>query len=191
MKKTYHHLLIGIFSLLMFMNSCSYQEKKSSTLENNYEQILANKIKISEEENSNLKLKDQNVFFGNDSLNKISLMKLTSKNKLYFCFSRNTCTPCIEQTIEIIKKKFPDYQQNEKIIFISPGYEKKFRDNCYGKKLLTLEHSKLGIPIEDTEAPFFLVINNHLYIEAIHIVNNLNFEKTETFLHKITKRTDF
>jgi len=118
-------------------------------------------------------------------------MNLTSKNKIFFCFSRNTCTPCIEQTIEIVKKIFPDYQQNERIIFISPDYEKRFRDNCYGKKLLTLEHSKLGIPIEETEAPFFLVVNDQLYIEAIHIVNNLNFEKTEEYLRKIIKRTDF
>lgn len=188
MRQTYYHLLIGIISFFLIMNSCSYKEKKKSVSEDNYEQILANKIKISEVENCNLNLKNQKVFFGNDSLNKISLMNLASKNKIFFCFSRNTCTPCIEQTVDIIKKIFPDYKQNEKIIFISPDYDKRFRDNCYGKELLILEHSKFGIPIENTEAPFFLIVNNQLHIESIHIVNNLNFEKTEKYLRKIAKK---
>ena len=118
-------------------------------------------------------------------------MNLVSKNKIFFCFSRNTCTPCLEQTVEIIKKIFPNYKQNEKIIFISPDYDKRFRENCYGKKLLTLEDSKFGIPIEDTEAPFFLIINDQLHIEAIHIVNNLNFEKTEEYLRKIAQEINF
>jgi len=191
MRQNYYHLLICIISFFLVMNSCSYKEKKSSTLEDNYEQILANKIKISEVENCNLNLKNQKVFFGNDSLNKISLMNLVSKNKIFFCFSRNTCTPCLEQTVEIIKKIFPNYKQNEKIIFISPDYDKRFRENCYGKKLLTLEDSKFGIPIEDTEAPFFLIINDQLHIEAIHIVNNLNFEKTEEYLRKIAQEINF
>jgi len=187
MRQNYYHLLICIISFFLVMNSCSYKEKKSSTLEDNYEQILANKIKISEVENCNLNLKNQKVFFGNE----ISLMNLVSKNKIFFCFSRNTCTPCLEQTVEIIKKIFPNYKQNEKIIFISPDYDKRFRENCYGKKLLTLEDSKFGIPIEDTEAPFFLIINDQLHIEAIHIVNNLNFEKTEEYLRKIAQEINF
>lgn len=191
MRQTYYHLLIGILLFFLIMNSCSYNEKKNSKSEDNYEQILANKIKISEVENCNLNLKNQKVFFGNDSLNKISLMNLVSKNKIFFCFSRNTCTPCLEQTVEIIKKVFQNYKQNEKIIFISPDYDKRFRENCYGKKLLTLEDSKFGIPIEDTEAPFFLMINDKLQIKSIHIVNNLNFEKTEEYLREITLKTEF
>lgn len=191
MRKNHYCLSIGIISFFLIMNSCSYKEKKSSTLEDNYEQILANKIKISEVENCNLNLKNQKVFFGNDSLNKISLMNLVSKNKIFFCFSRNTCTPCIEQTVDIIKKIFPDYKQNEKIIFMSPDYDKRFRDNCYGKMLLTLEQSKFGIPIENSEAPFFLRVNNQLHIESIHIVNNLNFKKTEVYLRELTQKSDF
>lgn len=191
MRKNHYCLSIGIISFFLIMNSCSYKEKKSLTLEDNYEQILANKINISEVENCNLNLKNQKVFFGNDSLNKISLMNLVSKNKIFFCFSRNTCTPCIEQTVDIIKKIFPDYKQNEKIIFVSPDYDKRFRDNCYGKMLLTLEQSKFGIPIENTEAPFFLRINNRLYIESIHIINNFNFKKTEVYLRELTQKSDF
>lgn len=191
MRRNHYCLSIGIISFFLIMNSCSYKEKKSSTLKDNYEQILANKIRISEVENCNLNLKNQKVFLGNDSLNKISLMNLVSKNKIFFCFSRNTCTPCLEQTIDIIKKIFPNYKQSEKIMFISPDYDKRFRENCYGKKLLTLEDSKFGIPIEDTEAPFFLIVNNQLHIESIHIVNNLNFKKTELYLRKLTQKSDF
>ncbi len=181
----------AILILFLSVNSCSFKEKKKPTLEDNYEQVLAEKIKISESDNGNLKVKNQGFFFGNDSLIKIPLKNFVSKKKIFFCFSKNTCTPCVEKTIEILKNIFPDYKLNERIVFISPDYEKRFRNNCYGKKLLTLEYSKFGIPIEDTEAPFFLILNNQLVIESIHIVNNLNFLKTEMYLQKIAQRVDF
>ncbi|NCB69925.1 MAG: hypothetical protein EOM47_13925 [Bacteroidia bacterium] len=180
-----NYKLIGLLLCFLILNSCSNKEKNNLILDDNYDQILANKISISEKENSNLFLKDQVCFLGNDSLNTLRLIDFVSENNVFFCFSEVTCTPCIEQTIEIVMKVFPDYKQNENIIFVSPDYDKRYRDNCYGKKLLTLKHSKFGIPIEDTEAPFFLIINDRLQVISIHIVNNFDYDRTEKYLRDI------
>lgn len=124
-------------------------------------------------------------------MTQISLKNAASKKTLFFYFSENTCAPCIEETIEILKMIFPSYTSNERILFISPKYPIRFRDNFYGKKLTTLKAGVLGIPLENTEAPFFFVLNDKLEIESIHVVNKTKFYKTEEYLQKMSEKLGF
>ncbi|MFA6594618.1 MAG: hypothetical protein WCT16_05210 [Candidatus Buchananbacteria bacterium] len=176
---------------ILVINSCSNKRSDRQTFEDDYEQILESKIITLEKENINSKLNNQYLFIGNDSLNKKTLKNFTSQKKLFFYFSENTCAPCIDETIEIIKKVFPSYIHDERIVFISPDYPVRFRDDFHKKKLLTLERHKLGIPLEITEVPFFFILNDKLEIESIHIVNKTKFFKTEKYLQKIAQKLGF
>ena len=119
-------------------------------------------------------------------MKKIELSELLKKNSLLFYFSANTCSPCIDHTIEILKDIYPDYLENNQIIFISPDYPARFWNNCYGKKLLIFENNKIGLPFEESlQPPLFLIINDSLKIKRIHIVNKMDFERTRTFLRNV------
>lgn len=185
MNIIFRYIFIGLLSLFIIGICSCIKKNDMQSFEDNYEQIIDKKIDKLEKENMHLKVKNQMLFIGKDSLNQISLKNFGLPKKLFFYFSANTCSPCIEETIGIIKKTIPNYILDERVVFISPDYPSRFKDNFYGKKILTLEHSKLGIPLEQTEAPFFFVLNNQLEIESVHIVNKTKFFKTEEYLKKI------
>jgi hypothetical protein len=131
---------------------------------------------------------NNDVYFGTDSLNTIKLRQLVVRPKLMFYFSSNTCSPCIEETLEIMKRVLFNYEKRDNVIFVSPDYPARYRNNCYGKKLLILDKNKLGLPIEDElHPPFFLVINNNMQVQSIHVVNKMDFSRTEEYLKSITK----
>ena len=77
---------------------------------------------------------------------------------------------------------YSDYENN-RVLFSIPYYPVRFRNNCYNKKLLTLENKYLGIDLEKNDIPFFLILNSDLKIESIHIVNKVDFLKTEKYLY--------
>ncbi|NDV47964.1 hypothetical protein D0T49_13015 [Paludibacter sp. 221] len=189
-KTTKHYLAIYfLFSLVIVTYSCSKNKNKKDELaESTIEKII---IDI-EKNNINQKITNQFVFLGNDSLNSVKLNNYIKNNKpIFFYFSSYSCSPCIDRTIEILEKTYSNYKTNNNIVFISPDYPKRFRENCYGKPLLTLEYFQLGIPVEERGfdiPPFFFILNNDLKIESIHVVNKLDFYRTEQYLKEIKLR---
>jgi hypothetical protein len=87
--------------------------------------------------------------------------------------------------VDLIKEVFPRYEENDNIIFISPDYPARFRTNCYGKKLLTLENKSLEIHLEHENIPFLFTLSDDLKINKIHIVNKNDFQKVFIFLKKL------
>ena len=143
--------------------------------------LVEQKIKRLEEVNTDKIIENQSVYFGKDSLEITEINNLTSRC-IFFYFSINTCIPCIDNTIECIKMVFPDYLTNDDIIFISPDYPDRLKDNCHGKKLLTLSKRKLGISLEKENVPFMFTLTEQLAIDKIHIVNKNDYKKTLDFL---------
>jgi|AGTN01.2.fsa_nt_gi hypothetical protein len=175
------------FLITISVCSCNSERKKQKENEN-IESFIHNTITEIENRNIKKQIIDSKVYFGTDSTNQTTLRELTNIPRLFFYFSSNTCTPCIEQSVEIIKEIFKDYENNEKIIFISPDYPSRYSNNCYGKKLLKLKNGSLGLPIEDgSQPPFFIIINQDMKVESIHVVNKMDFEKTREYLIRISE----
>lgn len=178
-------LVICIYTLLIV--SCQHKSKWQIE-EEKFEIKQQATIDKLEADNTNQRVINQIVYLGTDSLQSIYLKDFVCSPKLFLYFSSNTCSPCIEQTVEIIEKNFPNYKENESIVFISPDYPKRFRINCYGKKLLNLEEGKLGLPLENGEQPPFLfVLDKNMRINTIHIVNKMDFIRTERYLIELKK----
>jgi hypothetical protein len=130
-------------------------------------------------------LDNKQVFWGKDSINTFPLRDLTLNPRLVFCFSTNTCTPCVDSAIESIKEKFTDFEHNETII-IAGDYPLRLRDNCYGKRML----SGINLPIAEIEAPFFFMLDKSMKISFLHIFNKMNPETTKIYLEEIRKKYD-
>ncbi|MDR0699295.1 MAG: hypothetical protein LBG28_08790 [Tannerella sp.] len=126
---------------------------------------------------------DSQVFWGKDSVNIFSLKELALSPRLVFCFSINTCTPCIDSAIELIKEIFTDFECNETII-ITGDYPLRLRDNCYGKRML----SDIKLPVTEVEAPFFFVLDKSMKMSFLHIFNKMNPEATKIYLEEIREK---
>lgn len=172
---------LSILIILLFSCKKGQTENNRNALIEYEEQV---KIKIDKitSENINKRVDIQEFYWGLDSLNKFNIKTLIDQHKFFFYFSYQTCSPCIQQTVEYIKEIYPDYENDDRIIFISPDYPVRFRRNCYGKKLLTLSNGELGIPLETENVPFIFTLNSDLVIEKLHIVNKNDFAKTSEFL---------
>ena len=191
MKNTLTYIAIGMLLVLsvLFLVRTLKNKNSQQQLQAQVEAITdideQERAYIEELENENigLTISDQAVFFGHDSLNTVSLLEFNQSGEyLYFYFSQNTCPPCIESTIALLKNYYYELETNNDVVFISPDYPARFRNNCYGKKLMTLENKLLGYSNEQYDVPFLFTLDKDLKTTSIHIVNKMNFVRTELFI---------
>ena len=186
-----HFRAIAFFVLIAMLIVASCQNKGTQQYKTvkstDYLTIIENEINKLRDENLNLVIDDQAVHFGSDSLDTHNLKEVAANHVLFLFFSYQTCSPCIDQTVKYIKEVFPDYEKDNRIIFISPDYPARFRRNCYGKKLLTLSTGALGIPLETKNVPFIFTLTKELTIDKLHVVNKNDFVKTLEFLKEINE----
>jgi len=179
-------MLVFAFCILVIV-SCKQKSKEQIEFDK-YKLKIRTDIEKLELDNFKHVVNNQSVYLGVDSLDRIDLNRFVKDTKLFLYFSSNTCSPCIEETVEIIERTFPNYLKNEKIVFVSPDYPARYRINCYGKKLLNLEKGKLGLSLENsTEPPFFIVIDSTLQVKSIPVVNKMNFDRTTDYLESVKK----
>jgi hypothetical protein len=132
---------------------------------------------------SHTSLDNRQVFFGKDSVKIFLLNELALNPRLVFCFSTNTCTPCVDSAIKLLKERFSDFERNETII-IAGNDPLRLRDNCYGKRML----SGIDLPVAEIEAPFFFVLDKSMKISFLHIFNKMNPELTKIYLEEIQEK---
>lgn len=186
-KILFLQIIIFFISSISF-SSCSNHKKKNKVID--VEKYIYEEIQTLEKKNVNRTILNQKIFFGMDSVQSFHLKDFASKRRIFFWFSQNTCSPCIDRCIDIVKKTFPDYKNDDHIIFVSPDYPARFRDNFYNKKLLTLENKYFGLEFENKDVPFFIILNSNLQVYSIHIVNKNDFKRTEKYLQKIKNIID-
>lgn len=190
-KKTAVIFKVAIYSMtilvctMLSLTSCLNNKKKLVNSEFEFEKYIFEEIRKLENESEKQIIANQKFFIGNDSLKQFDLKDFLSKKRIIFWFSPNTCSPCVDRSVDIIKDVFPDYENNKQIIFVAPDYPVRFRGNCYNKKLLTLQNKYFGLVLEKKDVPFFLILNSTLQIESIHIVNKSLFSRTEEYLQKV------
>lgn len=129
------------------------------------------------------------AYWGTDSLDSFSLSNLCNDKKLFFCFSEKTCPPCIDAVVDIMNEVFTDEEIKTKIVFVSPDYPARLRNDCYGKKLLSLHNKNLGLPmeLEDSFAPFLFIMDKDLCVKYLHIHNKPLPRLTLIYLEEIKK----
>ena len=130
-----------------------------------------------------------NSLLGNRLSRFFLLSNLCNDKKLFFCFSEKTCPPCIDAVVDIMNEVFTDEEIKTKIVFVSPDYPARLRNDCYGKKLLSLHNKNLGLPmeLEDSFAPFLFIMDKDLCVKYLHIHNKPLPRLTLIYLEEIKK----
>jgi len=175
-------IILLIVSLFLFVKTFLNKRNNSGdnkdiaqfiigTAEHNQKEILYNP------------LLNQLCYFGKDSTNPVMLKEICDTNKIFFYFSDKVCSPCIDNTIRVLKECFPDYKNDSSIIFISPDFPKRLSEDCYGKRLLTLKTGKLGLPMKE-QYPLFFRLNENMEVVSAHIVVKVDFKRTLNYLRR-------
>ena len=176
-------LTIMVASVTIFVVQKCTQLKPQKSFPD-YSHLILRQVAKLEQQTRGLIIDNQWAYWGNDSLKLVNLQQLATEERIYFYFSQNVCPPCVMSAIELIEKYIPDYEQNETLVFISPDWPHRLRNDCYGKRLLMLQQERLGISLEDENVPFFFRLNAQMELTSVHIVAKVDFKRTEVFLKK-------
>ena len=191
-ENTIYIFLLGILAGIICMQCVNHFRKspKDVDVDNfEYEKESLGILKREELKNEHYECLDQIAYWGTDSLDSFSLSNLCNDKKLFFCFSEKTCPPCIDAVVDIMNEVFTDEEIKTKIVFVSPDYPARLRNDCYGKKLLSLHNKNLGLPmeLEDSFAPFLFIMDKDLCVKYLHIHNKPLPRLTLIYLEEIKK----
>lgn len=191
-ENTIYIFLLGILAGIICMQCVNHFRKspKDVYVDNfEYEKESLGILKREELKNEHYECLDQIAYWGTDSLDSFFLSNLCNDKKLFFCFSEKTCPPCIDTVVDMLHSFFTDDEIKTQIVFVSPDYPVRLRNDCYGKRLLNLCDKKIGLPIEQEEAftPFLFVMDKDLHIKYLHIHNKALPQLTSIYLEEMRK----
>ncbi len=136
-------------------------------------------------QNTDINIKDREVYWGTDTINKFSINLLATSPKLILFISNNTCSPCVEKIMNLLKKHFMNFTDNDKIIVATTNYQFRCRDNFFeGKKMLSIS-SSLGLMIEGKDLPFLFILDKDMKTKFCHIFLKTQPEFTDLYLSEI------
>jgi hypothetical protein len=136
------YVIYGLCLSAIWLSACKNKKPLTAAeLRAEHLQQVEDKIGRLEKENAGQAIENQAACFGFDSLKKTDFLELSTTHKFFLYFSFQTCSPCIEETVRYIEEVFPNYKEDDEIIFLSPDNPARFRNNCYGKNyLLWINH---------------------------------------------------
>jgi len=152
-----------------------------------YNKAVTMKLDSFQRRDEGVRLANQLVYWTNEADKAFSLDSLSRSARLFFYFSYETCSPCIDMSIKLIEQIAPNYDTDESIVFITPDSPSVARDRLFKKKLLRMKAGRLGLYIEDVRVVFFFSIDENMKIRDMHIVNRENIDRTKKYLERKLK----
>lgn len=130
---------------------------------------------------------NSSIYIGSDNKTLIPVQSITNRPKLVIGLNQNMCRPCVEAVFADIKEVFPDLKSNPNIICIA-DIERRFKDDYYGKKVVSF-HQKDDYPLYEIETtPYFFIFDKDLCAKLLFITDQTSPELTKEYLKMIRKR---
>ena len=130
------------------------------------------------------------VYLGVDNNTLLSILTIADQPKLVFGLNQNMCRPCVDGVLSDLKVYFPDYETNPNVICVA-DIEQRFKDNYFGKKVLSFIR-KDDFPLyEITELPYFFILDKDLCVKLLFITDKSSPELTKEYLKIIKERYPF
>lgn len=127
------------------------------------------------------------IYIGSDNKTLIPIQSITDRPKLVIGLNHNMCRPCVEGVFKDIKEVFPDFKSSPDIICIA-DIERRFKDDYYGKKVVSF-HRKDDYPLYEIETmPYFFILDKDLCVKLLFITDKTSPELTKEYLKMIRKR---
>jgi len=190
MKKQFY-ILLSFLALLVFGNvllllKCSTKRNVQSDPPPDY-YYLTELYQFSIQ-NELADLRDPSVYIGKDSQKSISLSEIVEKPTLVFRFSGEECNVCIEFVVKELKRTFPDFAKNDRIILLGSGVNARLKENYYGKPVTNLSFDDLGLPFEQYRTPFLFIIDNDKKCKMMFVPDKSFPNVTRFYLETVKER---
>jgi len=128
------------------------------------------------------------VYKGTNQSDTIRLSHLAGDGILILRFSDDACNICIDFALEMVKKVFPDYQQNERIVYLVSQVPERLKDKYYGKAVYSFTEDELSLPFEKYHIPYFMVLDQSMECKLFFIPEMSHPRLTEFFLSTVKER---
>ena len=133
------------------------------------------------------KIGNSPVYIGSDDETLIPIHEITDRPKLVIGLNQNMCRPCVEGVFEEVRKVFPDFDSNPNILCVA-DIEQRFKDDYYGKKVISFS-KKEDFPLYEIVAtPYFFILDKDLYVKLLFITDKTSPELTADYLKIIKER---
>lgn len=180
---------IGLLLLLQMhkneLNSTKYWLEHLENVEFMFE--TSKEITVTRFKYEQLSIRDSYIYFGSDRNALIPVHFITGQPKLVLGLNQNMCRPCVEGVFADIKEIFPDFESNTNIICIA-DIEQRFKDDYYGKKVISF-HQKNDFPLyQIVEKPYFFILDKDLCVKLLFITDKMSPELTKEYLRTIKER---
>lgn len=130
---------------------------------------------------------NSSIYWGSDNKAFIPIQSITNQPKLVIGLNQNMCRPCVEDVFADIREVFPDFESNPNILCIA-DVERRFKDNYYGKKVVSF-HQKDDYPLYEIETmPYFFIFDKDLCVKLLFITDKTSPELTKEYLKMIKER---
>ena len=128
------------------------------------------------------------VYRGSRPEDTIHLSQLAVNNILILRFSDDACNICIDFALNMVKKVFPDYQQNERIVYLVSQIPERLKDKYYGKPVYSFIGDELNLPFEKYHIPYFMMLDQSMECKLFFIPEMSQPRLTEFYLSTVKER---
>lgn len=147
----------------------------------------SNEIAITEFKYDQLSIGNSSIYVGSNTNSHIPLSAIVDQPKLAIGMNQNMCRPCVEGVFKNVKELLSDFETNSNIICIA-DIEQRFKDDYYGKKVISFHQNK-DFPLYEMDTkPYLFIIDKDLRIKQLFIVDSSNPELTKKYLKSIKER---
>jgi hypothetical protein len=138
--------------------------------------------------NSLSEVYDSKLYRGSNQNDTIKLKQLAGDGILVIRFSGEACTVCIDFALEMVKKTFPDYRQNDRILFLASQIPERIKDKYYGKPVYSFTGEELNLPFEEYRIPYFFMLDSQMECNLFFIPELSQPRLTEFYLRTVKTR---
>jgi hypothetical protein len=131
-------------------------------------------------------LANRKVYFGADKSKVFPIENFVKRPKLIFGSSQNMCSPCVYAVLDKLKEVFPNYAENENILFIA-DIEQRLKENYHRKKVLSFYREE-EFPLYKSGMPYLFVLDRDMEIKMLYITDKTSPDLTGEYLAIIKNR---
>lgn len=177
-----------LFLLQMHKNELNSTKHRLEYLENiEFKFETSKEITLARFKYEQYSIGNSYFYLGSDKSELISFHSIANHPKLVLGLNQNMCRPCVEGVFTDVKEIFPDFESNPNIICIA-DIEQRFKDDYYGKKVISF-HQKDDFPLYEIIAmPYFFILDKDLCVKQLFITDKTSPELTKEYLKIIKER---
>jgi hypothetical protein len=130
------------------------------------------------------------------TLGQIEMIQLNFVNFLqgefWFLGSRGeTCSTCIDFALERLRKTFPDFAHNDRIILLSSQVATRLKKSYYGKSVYSFFDEGQELPFDQYRTPYFFYLDDRLEYKLFFIPDQNQTKVTDFYLNTFKRRFGF